>query len=528
MIANTTASVNVGQTIGYVLGKSGCTIYSSVSADANDSAALTAAIEREADQSPYASGHMKKIAYHISLSPAQGDNLGLVEWMDLAEDFLKGLGAADHQAIAVLHDDTVYPNSDQPRIHAHFVINRISPSGTLSLRYRQIEQVVRQLERDYNLTPVLSSWEVRQQRQAQKALSPSDSEGMSPSEPQPGITVAEPIAPHPQPVPEPPPEPIAAAESKDQQSGMSEARVVQVDCDDLALVEVEASRQAEPKQPRMTDLEEVDPRIKAEEDPHPMKGVGQAREEREEMESWTLDVETLWEPPPLSQAPGSPEGIDSTDFNPETPVLTSGAIALAGGKEIAERLYNYAHARATARGDNLSEPIATSVGQLVVESAPHLDVISVADEADGMKFGATRTHPGEWQVSANDLSQAEMERILEFPQTAAVFIEQVNAKYLIRYLQAHQPEQFQGDVGGIRWRDGDDRFIYEFEIVKGMDGQQSITGRNGTDTVLSAQIDRAANIRVDLSKIPAEQIAELLNQESLDANRHQSKQFTVD
>jgi hypothetical protein len=53
MIANTTATSNVGQTVGYVLGKSGCSIYSSIFADASDPAALTTAIEQEVMDSAY-------------------------------------------------------------------------------------------------------------------------------------------------------------------------------------------------------------------------------------------------------------------------------------------------------------------------------------------------------------------------------------------------------------------------------------------------------------------------------------------
>jgi hypothetical protein len=214
------------------------------------------------------------------------------------------------------------------------------------------------------------------------------------------------------------------------------------------------------------------------------------------------------------------------DYNNVASAPASAGTAPVQGADIAERLYNYAFARSEARGESPTEPIVTSAGELVVESSPNMDSVYVIDDSYGMKFGATRTDGGEWQVNANDLSQSEINRIVDFPQTSQAFTEQVNAKYLIRHLQDHQPEQFQRDSGGIRWKDEQGRFAYEFEITRETDGQQSIVGKSGTDTVLSARIDPEGSIRVDVSKIPAEQIRELLNQEAPDANRHQSNQLT--
>jgi hypothetical protein len=98
---------------------------------------------------------------HISLSPSPGDRqLDDAEWEALAQDVLDGLGMSRHQYIVVLHNDT--EAQGKPRPHAHIVVNRVSVDGQCAdswLDFFRAEEVIRQLEQKFELTPVASSWE---------------------------------------------------------------------------------------------------------------------------------------------------------------------------------------------------------------------------------------------------------------------------------------------------------------------------------------------------------------------------------
>ena len=98
---------------------------------------------------------------HISLSPSPEDReLDESEWQAIAQDLLDGLGMNQHQYIVVLHNDTEFDG--KPRPHAHIIANRVSIDGQCAdswLDFHRAEEVIRQLEQKYELTPVASSWE---------------------------------------------------------------------------------------------------------------------------------------------------------------------------------------------------------------------------------------------------------------------------------------------------------------------------------------------------------------------------------
>jgi hypothetical protein len=98
---------------------------------------------------------------HISLSPSPLDReLDDSEWEALAIDLLDGLGMNMNQYIVVLHNDTEFEG--KPRTHAHIVVNRVSIDGQCAdswLDFRRAEEVIRHLERKYELTSVACSWE---------------------------------------------------------------------------------------------------------------------------------------------------------------------------------------------------------------------------------------------------------------------------------------------------------------------------------------------------------------------------------
>jgi len=99
---------------------------------------------------------------HISLSPSPEDReLDESEWHAIAIDLLDGLGMSRNQYIVVLHNDTEFEG--KPRPHAHIIVNRINIDGQCAdgwLDFHRAEEIIRQLEQKYGLTPVASSWEV--------------------------------------------------------------------------------------------------------------------------------------------------------------------------------------------------------------------------------------------------------------------------------------------------------------------------------------------------------------------------------
>ncbi|MCA1995015.1 MAG: relaxase/mobilization nuclease domain-containing protein [Coleofasciculus sp. S288] len=98
---------------------------------------------------------------HISLSPSPEDReLDDQEWEAIAIDLLDGLGMSQNQYILVLHSDTEVQG--KPRPHLHIVVNRVSIDGQCAdswWDFRRTEEILRQLEQNYELTPVASSWE---------------------------------------------------------------------------------------------------------------------------------------------------------------------------------------------------------------------------------------------------------------------------------------------------------------------------------------------------------------------------------
>ncbi len=125
---------------------------------------------------------------HISLSPSPGDReLDDSEWQAITIDLLDGLGMNTHQYIVVLHNDTEFEGKLRP--HAHIIANRVSIDGQCAnswLDFHRAEEVIRQLEQKYELTPVASSWEVqraaestgdirRQRREAELGTEPQES-----------------------------------------------------------------------------------------------------------------------------------------------------------------------------------------------------------------------------------------------------------------------------------------------------------------------------------------------------------------
>jgi Relaxase/Mobilisation nuclease domain len=97
---------------------------------------------------------------HFSLSFAEQD--GIVDDDAkhlLAIDYMDKMGYGDSQYIVVSHDRT---DHDHAHDHIHIVANAVAVSGQWVndwLNWKQSQTVLRELEREHNLTPVISSWD---------------------------------------------------------------------------------------------------------------------------------------------------------------------------------------------------------------------------------------------------------------------------------------------------------------------------------------------------------------------------------
>lgn len=95
------------------------------------------------------------IVCHTSLSVEIGRKLDDQTWNAIAKDYLREMGFDQNQYVLARHTDT---NHD----HVHLIVSRLRLDGTTVeswLDYRRAQEVLRQLEKQYNLQAVLPSWE---------------------------------------------------------------------------------------------------------------------------------------------------------------------------------------------------------------------------------------------------------------------------------------------------------------------------------------------------------------------------------
>lgn len=98
---------------------------------------------------------VERVVYHASLSVPAYERLDNDKWKEIALDYLNGMGFDDNQYVVVRH-------TDRDHDHIHIVASRIKLTGECvhdGWDYRRSEQLIRQLERDYQLEAVQPSWE---------------------------------------------------------------------------------------------------------------------------------------------------------------------------------------------------------------------------------------------------------------------------------------------------------------------------------------------------------------------------------
>jgi hypothetical protein len=96
-----------------------------------------------------------KPVIHVSFSLPVGETLLPKQWQSVADRYMKELNLDNNQYIAVRHTDT-------PHDHIHVLASRIRLDKKLSSLWqnmRNTEKFIRQIEKDFNLQQIPSSWE---------------------------------------------------------------------------------------------------------------------------------------------------------------------------------------------------------------------------------------------------------------------------------------------------------------------------------------------------------------------------------
>lgn len=174
MIGQINLSQSFGDTLRYVLDRQGvCLVYDSITFDDGEGEQLDhKAIALSMRDTAELNYRTDKPCFHLSISPAESDELTIEDWEDLTEDLLTSMGWDDQQAIAVLHTDEEFP-SGKPRPHVHIVGNLIDGNGdrvNTDFSKNRLEESLRKLESKHNLTPTASSWEVDQHRDTKRQV----------------------------------------------------------------------------------------------------------------------------------------------------------------------------------------------------------------------------------------------------------------------------------------------------------------------------------------------------------------------
>lgn len=104
---------------------------------------------------------------HFSLSFAEQDGIVSDDAKSLlAMDYMEKMGYGDSQYVIVSHDRT---DHDHAHDHIHIVANTVTVSGVWVddwLNWKRSQTVLRTLELEHNLTPVISSWDKQRDKLA--------------------------------------------------------------------------------------------------------------------------------------------------------------------------------------------------------------------------------------------------------------------------------------------------------------------------------------------------------------------------
>ncbi|MBA4055604.1 MAG: hypothetical protein C0490_12895, partial [Marivirga sp.] len=102
--------------------------------------------------------NLQKFFYHTSINFPPAEDLSNEKMKEIAHDYLKASGFDQHQFIMFRHRDADHP-------HLHILVNRIGYDGKVfsdSNDFAKCEKILRDLERKYKLTEVISSKQAKE------------------------------------------------------------------------------------------------------------------------------------------------------------------------------------------------------------------------------------------------------------------------------------------------------------------------------------------------------------------------------
>ena len=131
---------------------------------------------------------IQRPVFHVSISlvnrPDYRESLSDQRWNEVAKKYLERMGFDDNQYVVVRHHDSEHD-------HIHMVASRGRLDGkavNIWQSKHRTEKILRQLEQEYNLTPVLCSWEVQQRSQVEGQYLLQRRELEKKQQPQPDLT----------------------------------------------------------------------------------------------------------------------------------------------------------------------------------------------------------------------------------------------------------------------------------------------------------------------------------------------------
>lgn len=110
--------------------------------------------------------NLQKYFYHTSINFPPSENITNALMKQIGWDYLNANGFNQHQYMMFRHHDADHP-------HLHILVNRIGFDGSVvsdSNDYARSEKVLRELEKKYNLTEVLSSRQAKDRSMTKNEL----------------------------------------------------------------------------------------------------------------------------------------------------------------------------------------------------------------------------------------------------------------------------------------------------------------------------------------------------------------------
>lgn len=106
---------------------------------------------------------VQKPVAHISLSPSPKEKVSDEGMLSLASEYMDRLGFRECQWVMAKHSDTETPDGET-RPHYHIIANRVKISDNKVVPewqdWKRTEKILRDLEKEFGMTEVSSSWEV--------------------------------------------------------------------------------------------------------------------------------------------------------------------------------------------------------------------------------------------------------------------------------------------------------------------------------------------------------------------------------